>query len=340
MNSFKYINHDTWLKNRHDGIGASDIPILCGASNFMTPYELWEQKTEKKEREVSDNLQKYFDSGHEQEPITLYRFLKSRDNELAEKVLLKHLQKKHLPKKGNCHIFTEFKKNKFMYAHPDMIFNDCNIEAKFVKHKGSEWDFSYKEFDNNYGTKEDIPFKYYLQVQYQMMCTGLDESIVVVNYQGLDHYEFLIESDHELFKVFEKICTDFWNLVQTKTPPMPSNREDVKKLFGKCDETSLTLDDEMSIHTILMKHRFKFIKDRIKKYEKEKEKIKNSVLMLMGKNSVIQTPTGEKIAYVSISKPSERIASLSSIKKQDTELYELLKEKGFVNTSQSERFIF
>ena len=83
MNTFTYINHDTWLEDRNKGIGASDIPILCNESNFMTPLDLWDQKINNTQPEIDDELQKLFDAGHDQEPIALYRYLKNQDESLC-----------------------------------------------------------------------------------------------------------------------------------------------------------------------------------------------------------------------------------------------------------------
>ena len=38
-------NRDDWLKGRSDGIGASEASAIVGASNWITPTELWEIKT-------------------------------------------------------------------------------------------------------------------------------------------------------------------------------------------------------------------------------------------------------------------------------------------------------
>ena len=153
MNKFTYLNYDTWLDKRNEGIGASDIPIILGESNFMTPLELWEIKTGKSKQVIDESLQTLFDAGHNQEPITVYNFLKSENDPLAEKVYMNHIKKKNMPKKGNIHLFTEFENNNIMFAHPDMIYNGLNIEAKFIRHKSLEWDF---EETNEMG----VPFKY------------------------------------------------------------------------------------------------------------------------------------------------------------------------------------
>jgi len=332
MNKFTYLNHNKWLEERKKGIGASEIAILCGASNWSTPLEIWETKTGKDEKEVSEDLQRLFDTGHEQEPITLYRFLKKRQPELANIVLINHVQNKKIPKKYNCHLFTKFKYNDFMFAHPDMIYEDINVEAKFVQYKSSEWNFE----DN---TENGIPFKYYLQCQYQMLCTGLKKTILCVNYLGSKHYEFEFKADEKIFSIFKTLCNDFWKLVENKEPPMPQTRNDVKKLFPNKEFKTITLSGNMEIDTILKKDRFNIVSKRIKKLKSEQEEIKTYVMSLMTNNNILQTSNGEEIAKI-IESNSERVIALSKIKKDKPEIYKYLQKNNLINKTKSERFYF
>lgn len=44
-------NSSEWLGWRNKGIGSSDIPIILGLSKYATPYQLWEQKTNRVKKE-------------------------------------------------------------------------------------------------------------------------------------------------------------------------------------------------------------------------------------------------------------------------------------------------
>ncbi len=334
MNPFTYINHDTWLEDRNKGIGASDIPILCNESNFMTPLDLWDQKINNTQPEIDDDLQKLFDAGHDQEPITLYRYLKKQNQEIGYFIFNCYYDKKHIGTAGKIKLFTEFHhpNYNFMFAHPDMIHNDKNIEVKFVRHLGDEWNFDDL-------TQDGIPFKYYLQTQFQMMCTGLNKTIVLVNYAGVDFYEFEIFANEELFRKFEKICSDFWKLIENKEPPMPSNRADVRKLFPNRNFKALSLTGDMELQTILQKDRYSYLKKRIKQMEKEQEAIKTSVLSLMVNNNILQTAEGDQIASIK-EFPVERIMGLKKIKSDHPKVYEYLQENKMINTTETMRLDF
>ena len=76
MNAYKILNPKTWIKERYEGIGASEIAILCLKTAYKTPLELYEEKVNKKDAPVSEETQKLFTAGKAQEPVTLYNFLK------------------------------------------------------------------------------------------------------------------------------------------------------------------------------------------------------------------------------------------------------------------------
>ena len=269
--------------------------------------------------EFDENTKKLLQAGKDQEPVTLQRFLKNRKSD---------------------HIFekTEFHhpKHHFMFCHPDLIYKEANkwinVEAKFVKHKSDEWNF-------NDLTENGIPFRYYLQCQYQMMVTGINKTILCCNYLGADHYEFEFKANLKLYKTFEKICFDFWKLVENKEPPMPSSREDVKKLFPNKNFKALTIPEEIADDTIMQKDRFNFLKFRIKEMKKEQDRIGATIKTLMGPHNVLQNSEGEQIASITEWK-EEKIKALSKIKDTDPEIYKYLKRKGAIEEISKSRFNF
>jgi predicted phage-related endonuclease len=334
MNKYTHINHDTFQEDRNNGIGASDFAILCLESNFMTPRDLWAIKTEQEKQEISDELQKLFTAGNEQEPVTLWRFLKSVNEKDADKIFETHLNQSTVTT-ANSKLFTRFQHNDYMFAHPDMIYFDgkknINVEGKFVKYKG-EWDF--KDL-----TEQGLPFKVYLQVQYQMMCTGLNETIVCANYQGAENFYFPVKANKKFYPKIEKICADFWGLVKRKEPPMPESRKDWKKMFPNRNFKSIILPEELEMETIMMKDRFAYVKQRIKQLETEKDKIKNSVMASMTQNNLIQTADGEQIAKITCW-DEEKVLKLSTIKKEHKRIYKYLLKNDMINITEKTRLTF
>lgn len=334
MNKYTFINQKTFQTDRNNGIGASDIPILCGESKFLTPLELWNQKANNETKEISEDLQKLFTAGNEQEMITLWRFLKSRNDANTNSIFYNHLDNGN-SKTVNYILFTRFQYNDYMFAHPDMVYFDgkkhINVEAKFVKYKG-EWDF-------NDLTENGIPFKYYLQVQYQMLCMGVNETIVCANYQGAENFYFPVKANKDLFPKFEKICADFWGLVQRKEPPMPQSRSDIKKLFPKRNFKSIIVPEDIEMETMMLKDRYSYLKQKATQIEKEKEKIKSSVMALLTQNDVLQTSEGEQIAKIS-SYTTERIKALKKIKEENQRIFKYLVRNKMIESSETTKLYF
>ena len=51
-----YSDRKTWLANRYKSLGASEIAVICGFSNFMSEDELWKEKTLRRQHnELKDN---------------------------------------------------------------------------------------------------------------------------------------------------------------------------------------------------------------------------------------------------------------------------------------------
>jgi predicted phage-related endonuclease len=332
MNPFSHINPDTFTQHRNNGIGASEIAVLAGASEFSTPYMIWKQKAHNVSQIVTPELQKLFDAGHQQEPITLFNFLKTRNEDLANEVLIKHIQKKHFPKKSSTQIFTRFNHPKydFMYCHPDMVYNNMNIEAKFSQYT--------KSFDFNDLTEEGIPLNYYIQIQYQMMCTGIKTSALALNYQGGGYYEYIpINPNYDLMEKMTKIAYDFWQLVERKEPPMPETRNDVKDLFPDKTFLSKTVPEELEMLTVMQKDRYNVLKKNISRMKKEQDKIKTVVSALMTDNNVLTTSQGETIAKITVSE-GEKLETLKVIKSDYPKIYDILKKNDLIKEKKTERF--
>jgi predicted phage-related endonuclease len=331
MNDFIYINHEDFQKDRHAGIGASDIPILAGASDWTTPYELWKEKRGNGQREISESLQALFEAGHYQEPIAIHKYLKEHDEKLADQVYTKYTKKENFQKTSPVQIFTRFyhKEHPFMFCHPDLIYNNKNIEVKFSRYSS--------DFDTHDLSEEGIPFKYYLQTQYQMLCTGLTESQLVLNFCGSDFYTYgPIEANEEVQEKLEKLAFDFWQLVINDEPPMPTTRSDVMDLFPDKKMLAKTIPEELEIITILQKDRYNVLKKRCSDAKKEMDRIKATVTSLMIDNNVLQTQDGDQICKISVSK-SEKIKKLSEIKKDHADIYETLKGKKLIDETITER---
>lgn len=142
---------DEWKQFRKGKIGASDVPAICGVSPYQTAAKLLTEKVTGVTRQVSDYVQKIFDTGHEWE----------------EKIRSEH--------------FSNYKPVVVQSAYnPDLFcsldgLNENQTEILEIKStsKNEYWE------DIGFGK---VPTEYDFQIQYQFFVTGLKEAkLAVIN---------------------------------------------------------------------------------------------------------------------------------------------------------------
>lgn len=187
-------NTDEWLEFRKKGLGASDAPIVMGVSPWTTPHELWEEKTGRRTRDVSNFATR---RGHELEPVARAKYELETGIDMPETLA----------------IHQEYP---FLRASLDGFNKEKNIVLE-IKCPGEE--------DHNLALNGQIPAKYYPQLQHQLLVSGADE---------LHYYSFRNSSGVLIRVAPDRlyICDDlfpklvaFWELVSTDTPPPLVDRD-------------------------------------------------------------------------------------------------------------------
>ena len=137
-------NSKEWDELRAKKLGASDVNIIMGVSEFMTPYQLWMQKTGRTKRQESENFIQ--NKGHKKEVKARARFEFLTDREWPPIVA----------------IHSDYD---FFMASLDGYNEELgeNLEIKF---------FGKEDFENLVAGK--VPDKYFPQIQAQMAVTGAE----------------------------------------------------------------------------------------------------------------------------------------------------------------------
>ena len=172
-----------WHATRRRGIGGSDASkIMAGAW-----YDLWEEKTGRKEpKDLSSVLPVAM--GCFTEPFNLFWFEKNT----SLKVSTEETQTCRHPRYD------------FLTANLDGRVNFGIFEAKHV---------------NAFTKSEDVRAKYYAQCQHNMQVTGTGFCYLSI-FIGSHHWEYFdIIEDPEYQADLLKREIEFWNLVETDTPP-------------------------------------------------------------------------------------------------------------------------
>lgn len=210
------MNREQWLKERKNGIGASDAAAAVGVSPYKSNTELWEEKTGRRQpRDISD--ESYVKYGTE-----------------AEKYIRELFALDHPQYKVDYH---EFK----MIRHPDYPYIFATLDGELTDEQGRRGILEIKTTQimnsaqwSQWGNwsqgryTERIPDGYYVQVLHQLLATGWDfvELNAQIKYTGHGKTLKRTETYHiERLEVQQDIDwllkqeIEFWEHVQKGTAP-------------------------------------------------------------------------------------------------------------------------
>lgn len=198
---------DEWLNWRNQGIGSSDVALLMSPEPVFdrTVGTLWKQRVGYERAVELDNP--HIQRGKELEPI-----IRDEVNRILETDF-----------KPVC---VQRKDTPYLRASLDGI--DFGIDAILEIKSPSD-----KVFEKYLKTWE-IPENYYLQMQYQMLCSDVDyclfafgrqvpiytygSSVEIPDKYELEIYIIPVKNNYAKQIDIERRCNLFWKAVETKTP--------------------------------------------------------------------------------------------------------------------------
>ena len=181
-----------WLAYRKQGIGGSDAAVVCGISRYRSPVELWMEKTNQMpDQEVGEAA--YW--GTQLEGLVRAEFTKRTGIQVEHRMELL---------RSDEHPFMQANLDGTC-LHPDL--GPCIFEAKTASaFKAGEWE-------------DGIPDEYFLQVQHYMAVTGYGGCYIAALIGGNTFRWKFIPRDEELITMLVQLEADFWQHVQSETPP-------------------------------------------------------------------------------------------------------------------------
>lgn len=198
------------LKERRSLIGASDMPIIMGDSPYMTPYELWLDKTNKTPLEQTTN------------------FAIERGNRWEDRV------RQLFEKKSGMEFYA---KN---FTHPENPIHSASLDGYNAQYKeGLEIKVTSREVLKEVAAGR-VPEKYKAQVQWQIYVADLKKNnffaaFVDKNEKGVEE---IIETsltvvyrDNDYIEKLINAADAFWTFVESNTAP-PLTDKDSKELKG------------------------------------------------------------------------------------------------------------
>ena len=184
--------YQDWLDYRKQGIGGSDAAVVCGISRYKSPVELWMEKTgQMPDQEAGEAA--YW--GTQLEGLVRAEFTKRTGIQVEHRMELLRSEEHPFMQAnldGTC-------------VHPE--FGPCIFEAKTASaFKAGEWE-------------DGIPDEYFLQVQHYMAVTGYGGCYIAALIGGNTFRWKFIPRDEEVIALLVQLEADFWQHVQSETPP-------------------------------------------------------------------------------------------------------------------------
>lgn len=190
-------------------IGSSDAPMILGVPSYgRTALDVWERMvglTDDRDREPTSDMR----WGLLLEPLILEDYAAQRE--------------------------TKLDRRRRRFYHPDYPFIGCTVDARagevIVEAKSSPWPRDYGEpADGPLG----LPLYVRVQVQHQMMVTGLPVAHVPVLIQGHDFRVFEVPADPVAqADLLEEEVDWYRSYVETRTPPPVDDQDAIERYLRR-----------------------------------------------------------------------------------------------------------
>jgi putative phage-type endonuclease len=270
------VDRAEWLKERRNGIGASEAAAVVGESSFSSPAELWALKCGFIEPELDNEL---LEAGRRQEAVIAQWLADKTKREIELEPPYQITWSKDVP---------------FLF---------CTLDARdkrgpIVQLKNADA-FMFKKW------KEGAPCEYNIQVQQEMFCSGVHECTLAALVGGNRFFYYDIAYDAELYEglILPELVA-FWEMVQEQSsPPIcghPATGRMLRKLHPDDNGRAIALaDDAEELYIKLM---------RCKQAEQEIKTLadgyKNKLAGMLGENTYGVTPRGLELTYATVEVPA------------------------------------
>lgn len=190
----KEMTREQWLQQRRFSVGGSEIAAALGLSRWRTSFDVWAEKT-----------------GHatkKDEPTDAMRF-----GTLLEPVIRSEFARRNGLEVCEC---------PYILAHKDYPFMTCNLDGYVKLPDGSCAVLEIKTanaFASEDWANMGAPLEYVMQVQYYLAITQMKFAYLAVLIGSSDYRQVIIERDDEVISIIIQKLKEFWQMVETNTPP-------------------------------------------------------------------------------------------------------------------------
>lgn len=248
-----------WLEMRRNFVGASEWGPVLELSDYAGPYDVFEDKVLKIEKEFTPEQEEAMEMGLELEPVIASRYAKATGAKIARDNKFRIFQKEGYD---------------FLGASLDRIATMPNGERRIVEIK--------TVVSNAYNNWEDeVPQTYYAQVQAQMCISGIHAADFAILIDGRRNKRIEVPYDPVFIDIALPRLKAFWEgHIIPEIPPAKT----VKRFAD-----SLVLDAtlEISPEEYGLCEKANEIKAAKSSIEKQYKLITDQIRMIVGENSAI-----------------------------------------------------
>ena len=240
MQDYEIQRSPSWHAFRKNHLGSSDCSAIMGVSPWKTQLELYNEKTSDTIEESVSNFA--MRRGVELEPLALAKFEAETGYLMTPRVL----------------------------THPVYSMLSASLDGLEIESKCAVEIKCSGKVDHALALKGQVPEKYMPQLQHIMFVTNLPEIYYMSYVSDEDFIIFKVKQDHDYTTKLLAAELEFWNRIQDRNPPEPSDK-DVAKI--ESDEWR-NLSDE-----------YKQNKLKLDFLEREQDRIREQLIFLANDKS-------------------------------------------------------
>ena len=252
---------------RRAGIGGSDVAPILGISPWRTPLDIYLDKVDGEPPSDSANGAAFY-WGHRLESVVADEYAQRTGRSLRR-----------------VHHTMRAKDHPFMLAHIDRQVLDGRtiLECKTARDSrgwGPE------------GT-DDVPIQYVAQCMHYMIVTGRDEcDLAVLFLFDRDYRIYTIPFNPDIADQLIDVESRFWNRVEQRLPPLPTNPADARRLWSQDDASEV----EASGEVMQAVHALRDVKSRINVLDEQAQTYTTTIMSHMQDASRLVEPDGDIVA--------------------------------------------
>lgn len=262
-----------WLDVRKQGIGSSDAAAAVGLNPYKSQLELWLEKTGRSaglpQPDPDDDESPLF-WGTLLEPIVAARYAKRTGNKVRRvNAVLQHPD------------------HHFMLANLDREVMG-NIEVAILECKTAG-------LNGARLWKDGVPEYVQIQVMHQLAVTGKQAADVAALIAGQKLEIFRIERDEVMIQNLIKLEQQFWQMVESDTPPDPDGSDSAARalqhLYPHSDEAVVDYRGDTEMERCFGE--LVTVRQKLAEFDEMEAKLKQQIQQRMGTSGKAMFTTGE-----------------------------------------------